>query len=319
MDAAPGLAGLGTGYSPSLPWASVVVGRLQLLAERGVAVRAGAGGEHIGGGRQGRETESSRTTPASLRRRQSASGSSPAASFPAASVATPRDRTRPARGPVPCSTTAAPATGTGPSRDCGNRKHLRVERMEEQIWGFVRGLLRDPERIRAGLDRLDRRGEDERRPGPGAERSVLVEEDNRGRDGAARLPPAGRQGAHGRRRAGGGALGGGRGPRCRPARSRGSAGQGRGVPQALERDSDALLRSYAGAVVEVLDDLAPEERHRVYKLLRLGVRPAPTGSWRSRASSRRWARRGRGICRPANARRLAYKGFVYVRGAEDHG
>ncbi len=43
---------------------------------------------------------------------------------------------------------------TGPKRDCANRKHLRAERIEEQVWGFVRGLLRDPERIRAGLDRL---------------------------------------------------------------------------------------------------------------------------------------------------------------------
>src|SRR5918998_5648547 len=43
---------------------------------------------------------------------------------------------------------------TGPNRDCGNTKHLRAEQIEEQVWRFVRGLLRDPERIRAGLDRL---------------------------------------------------------------------------------------------------------------------------------------------------------------------
>ncbi len=43
---------------------------------------------------------------------------------------------------------------TGPSRDCSNRKYLRAEQIEEQVWGFVRGLLRDPERIRAGIDRL---------------------------------------------------------------------------------------------------------------------------------------------------------------------
>lgn len=34
---------------------------------------------------------------------------------------------------------------TGPDQDCANRKHLRAERIEEQVWGFVRGLLRDPE------------------------------------------------------------------------------------------------------------------------------------------------------------------------------
>ena len=43
---------------------------------------------------------------------------------------------------------------TGPSRDCGNRKYLRAEQIEEQVWGFVRGLLWDPERLGAGLDRL---------------------------------------------------------------------------------------------------------------------------------------------------------------------
>jgi len=43
---------------------------------------------------------------------------------------------------------------TGPARDCSNNKLLRAERIEGQVWEFVRGLLRDPERIRAGLDRL---------------------------------------------------------------------------------------------------------------------------------------------------------------------
>jgi hypothetical protein len=40
----------------------------------------------------------------------------------------------------------------------------------------------------------------------------------------------------------------------------------------LEHDRDALMESYAGMVSETLEDLAPEERHWIYKLLRLGVR-----------------------------------------------
>jgi hypothetical protein len=32
------------------------------------------------------------------------------------------------------------------------------------------------------------------------------------------------------------------------------------------------MESYTGMVEETLEDLAPEERHRIYKLLRLGVR-----------------------------------------------
>jgi hypothetical protein len=31
------------------------------------------------------------------------------------------------------------------------------------------------------------------------------------------------------------------------------------------------MQSYAGMVSETLEDLAPEERHRIYKLLRLGI------------------------------------------------
>ena len=53
------------------------------------------------------------------------------------------------------------------------------------------------------------------------------------------------------------------------ARARGEA------LQRLEHDRDALMESYAGMVVEALEDLAPEERHRIYKLLRLGVRFRP--------------------------------------------
>jgi hypothetical protein len=46
----------------------------------------------------------------------------------------------------------------------------------------------------------------------------------------------------------------------------------------LERDRDALIESYAGMVSEALEDFAPEERHRIYKLLRLGVRFHPDWS-----------------------------------------
>jgi hypothetical protein len=39
----------------------------------------------------------------------------------------------------------------------------------------------------------------------------------------------------------------------------------------LERDKEALLESYAGMAPEALDSLLPEERHQVYKMLRLKV------------------------------------------------
>jgi hypothetical protein len=39
----------------------------------------------------------------------------------------------------------------------------------------------------------------------------------------------------------------------------------------LEHDADTLLEHYAGMVPEALDDLISEERHRIYKMLRLRV------------------------------------------------
>jgi hypothetical protein len=45
----------------------------------------------------------------------------------------------------------------------------------------------------------------------------------------------------------------------------------RKVVEELERDRDALLEAYAEVVSEQLDRLTPEERHLVYKVLRLRV------------------------------------------------
>jgi site-specific DNA recombinase len=163
---------------------------------------------------------------------------------------------------------------TGPSRDCGNRKHLRAEQIEEQVWGFVRGLLRDPERIRAGLDRLidEERAEAGRDPQRDAQFwSRKITEAEVERRGYHRLAVKGhmtdeelatalaeldeiRETAE---------------HELEAVRARGEA------LDRLERDKDALMESYAGMVSEILEDLAPEERHRIYKLLRLGVHFRP--------------------------------------------
>ncbi len=44
-----------------------------------------------------------------------------------------------------------------------------------------------------------------------------------------------------------------------------------GRVEEMERDRDALLRSYAEMVPEALESLTPEERHRVYRMLALRV------------------------------------------------
>ena len=47
--------------------------------------------------------------------------------------------------------------------------------------------------------------------------------------------------------------------------------------QALERDREALLEDYAEMMPEALDTLEPEERHHVYKMLRLKTVAFPDG------------------------------------------
>ena len=48
--------------------------------------------------------------------------------------------------------------------------------------------------------------------------------------------------------------------------------------EALERDRDAVLEDYAGRTPEALEALTSEERHRLYKMLRLSVKIHPDGS-----------------------------------------
>jgi hypothetical protein len=47
---------------------------------------------------------------------------------------------------------------------------------------------------------------------------------------------------------------------------------------AIERDAEAVLRDYVGLMPEALATMAPEDRHRVYKMLRLKVLVYPDGT-----------------------------------------
>jgi hypothetical protein len=142
------------------------------------------------------------------------------------------------------------------------------------VWEFVRGLLRDPERIRAGLDRLI---EEERiNAGRNPERdtefwSRKITEVEVERRGYHRLAAKGHM-TDEELAASLSELDETR----ETAEHELEAAQARGEAlQRLEHDRDALMESYAGMVSETLEDLAPEERHRIYKLLRLGVRFRP--------------------------------------------
>jgi len=190
---------------------------------------------------------------------------------------------------------------TGPSRDCSNRKHLRVEQIEEQVWSFVRDLLGQLERIEAGLDRLI---EEE---GSGAQRdpereaefwSRKIAEVEVERRGYQRLAVKGhmtdeelaaelaeldetREGAE---------------------RELEAAQKRSETLECLQQNRDTVLESYARMAKEALETLTPAERHRVYKLLRLNVYARPdwpleiTGVF---AQVREVAEKGSSSCKPS--------------------
>ncbi len=46
----------------------------------------------------------------------------------------------------------------------------------------------------------------------------------------------------------------------------------------LERDRDSLLETYAGLMPEALDELRPDERHRVYRMISMKAHIGADGS-----------------------------------------
>lgn len=146
----------------------------------------------------------------------------------------------------------------------------RAEELEGKVWELISGLLKDPDRIRAGLERMidiersELRGEPERSAKAWADTLVEVQEERRG---YLRLAAKGRMTDEDLDVALAEL------EEARRAAKRGlAAAEGRRERiEQLERDKDAILQRYAGLVPEALDDLAPEECHRVYKMLRLDV------------------------------------------------
>jgi site-specific DNA recombinase len=159
-------------------------------------------------------------------------------------------------------------------RDCTNRKSIRAKEFEDQVWGFISGLLRDPEYVREGLEamiekeREGMRGDPEREAKAWLDKLAEVEHKrSRFQDIAAEglitfdelrskltvLEEV-----------------------SRTARQELEAlSVRRKKIEEMERDKNTLLKSYAGMVPEALETLSPEERHYVYKILQLQVVVGP--------------------------------------------
>jgi predicted nucleic acid-binding Zn-ribbon protein len=157
-----------------------------------------------------------------------------------------------------------------------SQKMIRAESVEAEIWAFVSGLLKDLERIRAGMQELI---DQERSAGYSdsteeiAAWSARLEECERMRRAYQDQQAAGLMTLEELRER----LGELEETR-RLARAELDAIAARKERVAeLERDRDALLEEMAAMVPGALDDLTPEGRNRVYRMLRLSVAPSGFG------------------------------------------
>jgi hypothetical protein len=154
--------------------------------------------------------------------------------------------------------------------DCPNRKNHRADNVEPRVWEFVSGLLKNPQRLHAGLEgmlereRGSMRGDPDREAKAWTDKLVEVERQR------ARAQDAYLAGAFevDELRARLAALEETRDT----ARKELAALEVRREQFAeLERDRDALLERYAGIMPEAIDALTPEVRQCIYKLLRIRV------------------------------------------------
>jgi site-specific DNA recombinase len=153
---------------------------------------------------------------------------------------------------------------------CPNRKSYRADRLEPDVWGAVSGLLTSPEQLRADLEamiegeRKGMHGNPERETKAWLEKLAEVE---RKRSGYIDLAADGIM-DRGELQEKLAALEETRETSRRELETlRGRQEQ----LEELERNKDALLESYAGIAPEALNTLLPDERYRIYGMLRLKV------------------------------------------------
>ncbi len=160
---------------------------------------------------------------------------------------------------------------------CENAKNLRADRVEPEVWGTVSGLLKDPERLRIGLEAMLERKRARLNADPQREAAAWLK----------KLEEcAGKRAAYQDQQAAGlmtldelaaklSELDDARTVADRElAKLRGAAEE----VEALERDAAALLAHYERVAPGRLDALSPEQRHNVYRVVRLEVLARPDGN-----------------------------------------
>ena len=160
---------------------------------------------------------------------------------------------------------------------CSLRGMRRADELEDAVWRFVSGMLKQPEQLRADLERvveLERRGmrgDPEREARAWLDKLAEVERKRSGyQDMAAEelitLDELRKK------------LDGLEDARESAERELRTLEGRRERLEELERDKDAVLDAYARLTPEALDALTPEERHRFYAILRLRVVAQPDGT-----------------------------------------
>jgi len=160
--------------------------------------------------------------------------------------------------------------------ECTNRKHYRAAELEGRVWHLISGLLKDPERLRAGLDEMIDAEQAGLRGNTEAEAMVwlgriaaLDSKRSRYQEMAAEGHITFDElGAKLRELAA---------DRATAERELEDLNLRRSRLEDLERDKDTLLQDYASMVPETLDELTGEERHQIYRMLRLQVYVSPDG------------------------------------------
>jgi len=165
-----------------------------------------------------------------------------------------------------------------PSRGAPPFNH-RAEELERRIWEFVSDLMKNPDRLREDLERMieleheGTRGDPEREAKVWLEKLADVDQERRG---YFRLAAKGHMTDEDLERE----LAGLEETRKAAERELALVKNRQDRIELLERDKDEILNYYATLAPKALDGLSPEERHRLYRMLRLKVLISPDRSLR---------------------------------------
>jgi site-specific DNA recombinase len=159
------------------------------------------------------------------------------------------------------------------------QKSLRAERVEASVWEFVSSLLKDPQRLRAGMERLIEQERNTKRGDPEREAQVWAETITK----CARL-----RNAYQDQQAAGLMTLEELGSKLRELeetclhaeRELSALRDSQTRVEELEADRDTLLESISGQIPESLDGLDGEGQNTVYRMLRLEVTPMLEGCYR---------------------------------------